>query len=178
MKLVFAVHSILVLLLIYFKLSHCRACGLHSQYEETTECRQLYEALEKAVVTDQNNIFQLKNFFSIYNTDILYINYNVIQIDAANSSEISAANSSELANITTFVYRTGYSKFGLFYIVNPQLLNSLMSGLYFGCEIRATWINITLNMANSTLQGYTKHDVEKTLDMITTRVSNNFLGTL
>ncbi len=167
MKLVFAVYSILVLLLIYFKLSHCRACGLHSQYEETTECRQLYEALEKAFVTDQNNIFQLKNFFSIYNADILYINYNVIQIDAANSSE--------LANMTTFAYQTGYSKFELFNIVNPQLLNSLMSGMYFGCRIGGAWTNITLNMANTTLQwgNYTKQDIEKTLDTITTRVSQS-----
>lgn len=155
--------SVLVLFLVYFILPPCRGCNPYSTHEEVTKCRELYEVLEKALVTDDNNIFRLKDYFVVYNTEILHIQYNVIHTN-------SSVNSSELS---TFSYRTGYSMFGLFYIIDYRLLGSLITGLYNGCRLRSFRMSIKLNIANSTLQwdNYTRQDIEDTLDMITTRVS-------
>ncbi len=194
--------SLLVLFLVCCSLLPCKA---YIQDKAITKCRELYEQLENALVTDENNIFQLKNYFVAYHTEILYITYNIPQItnnltqitnngtQSTNNGTQSTNNLTQITNnltqitnngtnidrsinsseLSSFSYQTGHSMFGLFYIIDPQLLNSLMTGLYDSCRVRSVWTIITLNMTNSTLQWdeYTEQDIQDTLDVITTRVS-------
>lgn len=158
----FTVTGFLLLISVYFILP-CRACNPYLHEKEISKFRELYQEFEKALVTNENNIFRLKEYFVTYYTEVLYINYNLTHVG-------SLINSSQSS---TLHYQTGYSMFGLFTIIDHQLLNSLITGLYYVCQIRVSLTNITLNMENSTLEwdNYTATEIKQTLDMITTRVS-------
>lgn len=147
-----------VLVLLYASTASCEPCDLHSNYEEVSECRMLYEALERALVTEKNNLYLLREYFlsQEFYHEVLYVNYNVI-LDT------------EDANLTNFSYQTGYSKFVLFTITSPNILGSLTAGMsWFGAD----WTNLTLDLTNETLDlEFGTQDLKRTLDAITTRLN-------
>ena len=149
-----------LLALLYATPAPCQSqCDLHSDYDEISDCRRLYEALESALVTDKNNMFILREYFltNKFYREILYINYNV-------------EFETESANFTSYSYQTGYSKYSLFTIISPNILGSLISGSsWFGSD----WTNLTLCLTNKTLQEieFDAQDFKMTLNTITTRVS-------
>lgn len=153
-------------MLLYATPAPCQSqCDLHSDYDKVSDCRILYEALESALVTDKNNMFILSEYFITkeFYCEVLYINYNV-------------EFETESVNFTSFSYQTGYSKYILFTIISPDILDSLLTQSWFSAD----WTNLTLHLTNKTLHGieFDVQDFKRTLNTITTRVSKLLVSPL